>query len=202
MEEFERLLSEASGPTLRVYILERDDTEPGTTTIARIAGTPIGVTESLVPQFDDESMTHIFTLDLAQFPELANRFDGARGLSLYLPDPGYAEHHDSGELVPVQEANLQDSPGDTEGAASMVIKAFDVPVAVFDGDVEGDLKRVREILYSQSGYALGGPLWLQDGEPGEDSEFLLQFDESFAHINLGDAGIMYLFDNDIDWQCH
>jgi hypothetical protein len=202
MEEFARLLSEASGPTVRVYTLERDDTQPEESTIARIGGSPIGVAERAVPQFDDEAMTHIFTLDLADFPEIASRFDGARALSLYLPDPGYAEHHHSGELVPVQEANLQDSPGDIEGAASIAIQAYDVPMAAFDAEVDGDLKRVREILYSQSAYALGGPLWLQDGEPGADPDFLLQFDESFADINLGDAGIMYLFDGDIDWQCH
>ena len=42
----------------------------------------------------------------------------------------------------------------------------------------------------------------KDGPAGIDPSFLFQFDESLAYINLGDCGVMYVFDGDITWQCH
>lgn len=67
---------------------------------------------------------------------------------------------------------------------------------------EGDVGRVRSIVYASKGYALGGPLWLQDGDAGEDDSFLFQFDEGLCPINLGDCGVMYVFDHGVSWQCH
>jgi hypothetical protein len=61
---------------------------------------------------------------------------------------------------------------------------------------------VRRIVYGSAGFVGGGPLWLQDGDPGVDPSFLFQFDESLASINLGDSGVMYVFEGGIDWQCH
>lgn len=46
--------------------------------------------------------------------------------------------------------------------------------------------------------ALGAPLWLQGDE--YDGEFVMQFDESFLDINLGDSGIMYVFADTAFWQ--
>ncbi len=46
----------------------------------------------------------------------------------------------------------------------------------------------------------GEPLWLQGEEYG--GEFLLQFDEGFANVNLGDCGIMFVFSDEQFWQCH
>jgi hypothetical protein len=198
MEEFARLVGESSGPTERIYILENDDAQPSAKTVARIGGTPLGI--DAAPEFNGKPMTHIFTLDLAELPELADRFDGARALSLYLPDPDSAKHHNAGRLIAVQESDLEKSEGSVDDASSIVVKAFDVPSEIFRENVEGDQARIRGILYSRSAFVLGRPLWMQGGEP--DATFVMQFDESFAHINLGDMGIMYLFENYIDWQCH
>lgn len=77
-----------------------------------------------------------------------------------------------------------------------------VPAAIFYGQCEGDLARVRQKIYASHGHAQGGPLWLQDGDQGEDDAFLFQFDESLCPINLGDCGVMYVFAGEISWQCH
>ena len=58
-------------------------------------------------------------------------------------------------------------------------------------------------LYEELGRAncrAGGlPLWIQ----GEDhvGDFLLQFDDGFVDVNLGDAGVMYVFTDRQFWQC-
>ncbi|MBA3545927.1 MAG: hypothetical protein H0T76_05560 [Nannocystis sp.] len=56
-------------------------------------------------------------------------------------------------------------------------------------------------IYGASARAGGSPIWLQ-GEEHDDGGFLLQFDESFANVNLGDCGVMYAFTDTQFWQCH
>lgn len=47
---------------------------------------------------------------------------------------------------------------------------------------------------------MGPPMWLQD--EACFGEFLMQFDEQFVYMNLGDMGIMYVFADTAFWQCH
>lgn len=200
-QELRRLAASVPGPKVRIYRLARGEGEPAPGSVARIGGAPRGV--STPPVDRDEPMTHVITLDLAQLPELAARRPGVRGLSLYLPDPDTGDRHRHGALVWTREDELAGAPGSTAGARSVVVEAFDVPAAIFEGgELEGAAKRVRAIVYSSHGYAGGGPLWLQDGPAGEDPSFLFQFDEGLCHINLGDMGVMYVFEHEIDWQCH
>jgi hypothetical protein len=199
-QELRRLADALPGPKVRVYRLTRGEDAPGDEAVGRIGGEPRGVASP--PEHGGEPMTHVITLDLALLPELGSEYPEARALSLYLPDPDQGEAHEDGELVWTREDELGRADGSTDGAAALIVEGFDVPAAIFAGDVEGDLKRVRQLLYSSSGYALGGPLWLQDGDEGLDPDFLLQFDESLCHINLGDMGVMYVFGGSISWQCH
>ncbi|PCC75236.1 hypothetical protein SAMN02745121_04041 [Nannocystis exedens] len=200
-QELRRLAASVPGPKVRIYRLRRGEDEPAADAVARIGGTPRGVATPPVDR--KEAMTHILTLDLAQLPELAARRPGVRSLSLYLPDPDTGERHRHGALVWTREEELGRAPGSTEDAATLLVEVFDVPAQIFaGGELTGAAKRVRRIVYGSPGYVGGGPLWLQDGDPGVDPDFLFQFDESLAHINLGDSGVMYVFAGDIDWQCH
>ncbi|WAS99397.1 hypothetical protein [Nannocystis punicea] len=200
-QELRRLAASVPGPKLRIYRLYRGEDEPAADAVARIGGTPRGVVTAPVDR--EEPMTHIITLDLAQLPELAARHPGSRSVSLYLPDPDTGERHGHGELVWTSEAELARAPGSTEDAVTLRVEPFDVPVQIFEGEeLEGAAKRVRGIVYASAGYANGGALWLQDGPPGVEPSFIFQFDESLCHINLGDSGVMYVFDGDIEWQCH
>lgn len=200
-QELRRLAASVPGETIRIYRLRRGQGEPSADAVARIGGAPRGV---VTPPVDrKEPMTHVITLDLAQLPELAARRPGARSLSLYLPDPDTGERHRHGALVWTSEAELGGAPGSTADARPLVVEAFDVPAQIFGGEeLAGPAKRVRGIVYGSPGYVGGGPLWLQDGEPGVDPRFVFQFDESLCGINLGDSGVMYVFEGDIDWQCH
>lgn len=100
------------------------------------------------------------------------------------------------------EAELGDAPGSVDDAAAIEVDALDVPTAIFSPGCEGDAARVRKPVIGSHGHAHGGPLWLQDGPEGVDPNFLFQFDEGLASINLGDCGVMYVFFDDISWQCH
>ncbi len=48
-------------------------------------------------------------------------------------------------------------------------------------------------------FAGGAPIWLQGDE--FEGEFLFQFDENLVDMNLGDAGVMYVFKETAFWQC-
>lgn len=201
-QELRRLAASVTGPTVRVYRLVRGTGAPKPETVARIGGTPRGVVAP--PQDRGEPMEHIITLDLAELPELARRHPGVRSVSLYLPDPETGSRHELGTLVWTREEELGRAEGSTAGARSVRVEAFDVPRAIFEGgELEDEAaKRVRKIMYSSHGYVGGGPMWLQDGTPGIDPSFLFQFDEGLCPINLGDMGVMYVYENDVTWQCH
>ncbi len=200
-QELRRLCAALPGPKVRIYRLRRTDRSPAADEVGRIGGSPRGITDSDIPRHGDEPMQHILTLDLARMPGMSGPA-GARSLSLYLPDPDDAEEHESGELVWLREAELAAAPGSTADARAIEVDAFDVPTAIFDERCEGDTKRVRGLVYASNGYALGGPLWLQDGPTGADPDFLFQFDEGLCSINLGDCGVMYVHGGEITWQCH
>ncbi len=72
--------------------------------------------------------------------------------------------------------------------------------AELDDEQESPRRRLRGAIYGASARAGGSPLWLQGDE--HDGDFLLQFDESFADVNLGDCGIMFVFTDTQFWQCH
>jgi hypothetical protein len=200
-QELHRLCAALPGPKVRIYRLSRSERAPAADEVGRIGGTPRGVKADDVPRLRDEPMEHVITLDLARLPGMKGPRD-ARSVSLYLPDPDHGEHHDSGRLLWRSEAALADAPGSVADARAIEVEAFDVPAAIFRGGCEGELERVRGMVYTSHGYALGGPLWLQDGPEGEDPDFLFQFDDGLCSINLGDCGVMYVFGSDISWQCH
>ncbi|MEZ4453864.1 MAG: hypothetical protein R3B09_30690 [Nannocystaceae bacterium] len=201
-QELRRLAAGLPGPKTWIYLLRRAERPPTADEVGRIGGRPRGVDASAVPEGGDEAMTHVITLDLARMPGLAGVPRGARSVSLYLPDPEYGEDHESGVLIWRRDDELAGDPGSIDDAYAIEVEALEVPAAIFDGRAEGDLGRVRQMVYGSPGYAGGGPLWLQDGPEGADPDFLFQFDESLCAINLGDCGVMYVVGGDVTWQCH
>jgi hypothetical protein len=199
--ELRRLAASVPGPKVRIYLLRRGEGPPAGEEVARIGGAPRGVTPAEVPAIDGRSMTHVLTLDLARLPELAARRPEARAVSLFLPDPRSAEHHRHGRLVWVAAEALARAPGSTDGAKALVAEPLDIPRSVFErGELSGAAQRVRTLVYQSNGHALGGPLWLQDGDAGLHPRFLAQFDDGLCDVHLGEVGMMYLFDDFITWQ--
>jgi hypothetical protein len=200
LEELRRLAGDLPGPKVRIYLLRRGEGAPASTSVARIGGAAIGVAEGDLPRFRDQPMEHILTLDVRATPELASAGVGA--LALFLPDAEFGEHHDAGAVVAIPADALDGAEASTKEAAVLEVEPLEVPAAIFGPGLDEDHRRVRSLVYGSSGYARGGPLWLQDGPSGIDPSFLFQFDESLASINLGDCGVMYVYDDYITWQCH
>ena len=63
------------------------------------------------------------------------------------------------------------------------------------------IEKISEHLFVQN-YVGGGPTWLQQDEGSGMGFFIMQFSEDFVNINLGDSGVMYVFDDDNLWQCY
>lgn len=59
-------------------------------------------------------------------------------------------------------------------------------------------EELRKLVNAESARVGGQALWLQGAE--HDGSFLMQFDEQFVNVNLGDARIMYLFEDTAFWQ--
>jgi hypothetical protein len=148
-------------------------------------------------------------LDLATMPELARAFGGKRALSFFCWSPNnneaYQEGNDETDVVLSDEAQVagsHEAPEEAEVRSEGWFEAVrvDVPSTVFDSR-KGPLGELRDAIYRLGARALGEPLWLQ-GDEGGGGRFVMQFDESFVDVNLGDSGIMYVWDDGGFWQCH
>lgn len=187
--------------------------------VSRVGGPGVGLGERQPRSEDGRPMTHIWTLATADVPALARAFPQAAAVALYILDPEENEawEPDNGQtaLLPLSAADLarpeaepteQDlSPRDvTADHVEVASAAFDDPDDDGGGDEDEDRGSPRQALRSEiyrvGARAGGAPLWLQSDE--YDGDFLLQFDESFANVNLGDCGIMFVFTDEQFWQCH
>lgn len=200
---------------LTVYIVEAIDQEPTATTVARIGGVPIGITPMTWPRLNGLPMEHLLTLDLDEMPELKiDALTNARAVALFIGDrienEAFEPHTSETILIALSQDDIeQGEPASvlresTEPASSYQIIPVNVPESIFDepeeyDDEENPLEQLRNAVFSAS-YAAGKPIWLQNDE--YNGHFLLQFDEAFIDMNLGDAGVMYVFADTAFWQCH
>ncbi len=105
-----------------------------------------------------------------------------------------------------------------KGKSGFNVVSFKVPEIIFGNpnaeyfDSEKEFKGISEPLktkldelrkkvYGLNARVGGNPQWLQYNEGGANS-FIMQFDEGFADVNLGDCGLMYVYSDDAFWQCH
>jgi len=205
IEMLQKLASEALGGKKGqpIYALRRLPKKPASPGLNQIGGIPAGIVEW--PTNGDDVMTHMFTLDLDTMPELKAMLGEFRTLSLFVANPELNEAYspDNGETEVVlltDEEREQESvvPEDapTIGEAWFEPVRVEVPPSVWFGSTE-----LKKQIYRMGARVLGPPQWLQ-GEEGGGGAFVMQFDESFVSINLGDMGLMYVFDDAAWWQCH
>jgi len=105
-----------------------------------------------------------------------------------------------------------------KGEEGFNVVPFKVPVIIFGNpnaeyfdsekefaDIPEPLKtKLNELhkkVYGLNARVGGNPQWLQYNE-GDEFSFIMQFDEGFADVNLGDCGLMYVYTDDAFWQCH
>jgi len=200
------------------YLLEVKNRKPTESDINRIAGMPIGVTEKDWPRRKDQKMFHLFTLDLNDVPDLRKHFpDDARAFSLFITDiinhEAYGPGNDETEILSLTENQISKgengkAPAYDESFRSPEENTFVchevlLPAEIFDeiDDYEELNDSILEVLESIEWTIAGGkPIWLQYKEHTDD--VLVQFDEGFLDINLGDGGVMYVFPDTAFFQCH
>jgi hypothetical protein len=213
----------ARGQRQTLYVLEPTD-GPVDDAIGRIGGPPVGIAPDDWPCRAGDSdwpMTHVWTLDLAELPDLRRRLDeDIRAVALFVHNPSSNEAWRPG--TPESDVRLLTRadvdafgefdgplPADSSGPPTgYTVQAVDIPEAVFSRvDTASylyappELRRLRDAIYAAPARAGADPIWLQGATDGQ-GPFLLQFDEAFADINLGDNGVMYVFGGDAFWQSH
>ncbi len=156
------------------------------------------------PSHEQLPMTHVFTLDLEDLPELRARFPDARALALYVSEPrgNDASDPDTDETALVTLGHTDIARGEAApGALDLPLKGLRATRLVVAestfGSPSADPKLLRA-LSALPGYAGGRPFWLQ--EPQDGAGFILQFSSKLAPLNLGDAGTMYVFEHTAFWQ--
>lgn len=95
--------------------------------------------------------------------------------------------------------------GDDQPAAAISIREFELPSDVFQSDystaeLTPGVQFIVDAIYSGSAFAGGDAIWMKSDE-APSPNFLMQFNETFANIKLGDNGIMYLYKETAFWQC-
>ena len=197
---------------VRIYLIESNwDAEVEPHVIGREGTTPIGVDQSNWPRNTDDGdfevvrQAHLFTLPLADIPELRESYPDAEALAFFIRHPFHHKAYTPGNgettLLPLTAEDLQrGEPSMPEREAHpLEITPVDVPSAMFF-IVDEALEELRKAVYQVQARVLGAPLWLQDAE--HDGELVIQFDEAFASVNLGDCGLMFVFRDTAFMQCH
>lgn len=193
---------------VEVTLLERADRPP--TGVSRLGGPGVALGDRH-PMARHQRMTHLWTFATADVPTLRQHYPDAAAVAMYLRSPGANEAYqvDSGEtaLVVLSELDVGGPRGtptpDDLPEEAVVARTVAVPSSAFEpvrGDSDDSLAgRLYHELFTASAYAGGRPIWIQGAE--HDGRFLLQFSDGFLGVNLGDAGIMYVFADQQFWQC-
>ncbi len=207
-----RMAAAAEGPKERIYVLQVEkegyDHKPGT--LARSGGKAPGLSEDKIPKDKSgEPLTHLFTLDLDEIPELQQKYGGARALAFFCPEPNSGDRSDELEWVPISAEAIAAIPRDDATnedeeeaeARPIAILPLDVPCAVFvrSGD-DGPAKEMRKMIFNAAGHVFGEPFWIQEEEG--DGDFLMQINEGLCDMNLGDSGSLYVFGWGSVFQCY
>jgi antitoxin component YwqK of YwqJK toxin-antitoxin module len=192
-----------------IYLLRRFETPPKELAqlgLNRIGGLPPGVTADEWPTHGDEPMVHLFTLDLATMPELRRQLGGKRTFSFFMASPEMNEAYEPGNdqtaVVTCDDAQVGTEGVAPEDAVVRDVQYFEpvrveVPSHVFFAE-GGELHKA---IYGAHARVLGDPIWLQSEEDGGGT-FVMQLDEGFVDVNLGDLGVLYVYDDGGFWQCH
>ena len=200
--------------TTTVYWLEPSKEVPDESNYNRLGGIAVGFDKKSYPTFEEEPMDHIVTLDLKTMPALAKRIgkEGIRAVSLFIQHSdmlGVGLNPGSGKsaIEFLTEEDLKKGVYKNkaikpiEELKSFTITEIKVPVSVFTESPRNyDIKRIRGQLYGAPAYVLGEAMWIQ--EPEWWGDFIMQFSNWFAQINLGDNGKMYVFTGAALWQCY
>ena len=206
-----KALTDYAGSTTTIYLLEARKKTPSPSTVARVGGEPIGVHADNWPRFNGQPMEHLLTLDLEQMPQLrVGALKHTRAVALFISDAIYNMAFDpyTQETAVIFLSEQDIARGETtqmlrEGNIipyTYDILGVEVPDAIFDEQLCQE--KPFEVLWGEVKWAFGRaggkPLWFQF--PEHEGDFLMQFDGRFIDMNLGDAGVMFVFTDTAFWQ--
>ncbi len=208
VDKLVRLAEKVGGTGETIYILRRLDEAPDEPGLNRIGGLPPGIGAERWPTFDDEPMAHLYTLDLETVPAFAKQYeDEVRAVSVFCHHPEYNEAWEpyngwtsvvfsTDEDVAQQDLELPDDIPESDEAWFEPVPV-EVDPEIWQADSDNEL---RNKIYSAHARVGGEPIWLQ--YPDHGGPLVMQVDERFAYMNLGDMGVMYVFNDTAFWQCH
>ncbi len=213
MDQIDRIITMAKQTAAkgdRIYLLRPSDKAPNGSDLNVRYGPAPGVGKDRWPVFNDEPMHHLFTLDVRTMPELSDRVgDDFRTVSLFISNPdmneAYEPYNNETEIIFSTQEQVDAVPVFSKGVAiDEKTLGFDVVAVDVDSGVWCEESRENDLcqeIFGAGARVLGEPIWLQSDEL-TDGSFLLQFDESFVDVNLGDSGVMYVFSDSAFWQCY
>lgn len=204
-------------PAERVYLLLDSEKETDNNVIG---GYPVGMNAQTHPKEDDQYLTFLFHLSFDTFPELKEQFpykhtgvnifmdtwNEIGSASLYSVESNTTNPGDY-DYEPLEESAFFNAPSiivpsitfkDLENGFEEGIE--EIREALEDDQIKA-LRNIRRAIYNLPGHVIGKPIWLQEADRGNE-DFILQFSESLAPVNLGDSGIMYVFRDGGHWQCY
>ena len=194
--------------TTKVYIADLGDSGA---TKNSIAGYPVCVPESRWPMYKGSPMDHVLTLDLNSVPELKiPGLEGYRAIALFVSDllenEAWGPNNHEVELIKLRQEEIDSCSDDRnqEGLQGFKCQLVELPASIFDEETphleEDDPIYTLRSTLSEVAVIGGKPMWIQEEEYGES--IIIQFNEDFVDMNLGDAGVMYVFEDTAFWQCH
>lgn len=168
---------------------------------------PIGVTQKTWPRGKHGPMHHVLTLETRVLSDEARDALGdAAAVALFLAD--IDEPAAGSAVVPLSASELRKASApevaSTIDGVRLDLHEIPMPKAVFRGGKKtGTLRELRVALDRLDGTVatdVASPRWIQD--PEHWGPLLLQFDARFApKLNFGDQGALYVFPDDIVFQC-
>ncbi|PKQ70742.1 toxin-antitoxin system YwqK family antitoxin [Raineya orbicola] len=203
IEEYFKL--KPNEPSTTIYYLEPLHNQKPEVNYLNYVGGKAPISDDLIPKVGKKKMEHIFTLDIRTVPLLAERLPkDTAALSFFVLNPdnnhAYQPFNKSTKTLFLKESDIL-KPESLADSYTFSIKELKVPKEIFRYECSQEAQEIRKKVYQASCYVLGEPMWVQ-GEEHEEGNFLLQFDENFAPVNLGDNGLMYVFEDTAFWQCY
>ena len=197
--------AKAKEATTAATLVFRTSEAPSASTVNRLYGAPIGVSEATWPAFEGKPMEHLITLETRAFHEEARGYyekKNVLAVAVFLSSlnsheafaPG-SKHAAVVELTATDIAKGASSAASTYPGIALEAVTKDVPESVFQGGAKkGALFELRKLLDQHDFLATyrRSPRWLQ--EPQGGGLFLFDMSGSIAsNVNLGDGGTLYVF---------
>lgn len=217
------IIAQSGSDAVTVYLLENSHRTPSSYDINRTVGAPVGISDEIWPRYKGKKMAHVITVDISAAPEVKAKLPNIgkgeiRAIAVFvsslLENQVFTPGTDESAVVFLTAQDLVRGVSDWQPpkeeeefdfeSTTFTLHEVTLPTAVFDDAIYERCDHDPLVVLHEAlcGFAMlgGKPIWLQ--HPEHDGDILLQFDESLVDMNLGDAGVMYVFKDTAFWQCH